>query len=103
MSEIPAPLTYHVERQPRAPKPRKRSAPVFVELTTECQQELNRLDAFLFHRIKQLASPELLELIHAHGDVLSLFDYNTDRTLTLGQWKQVTQHARALIGEVQHD
>lgn len=94
MSQDAKPITYH-----REPKPRQRNAPVFVELTTECEQELNRLEAFLFHKITELASPELLELIYSHGDVMSLFDHDTARTLTLGEWKEVTKHARELIGE----
>lgn len=98
MSQDAKPTTYHTE-----PKPRKRNAPAFVELTTECEAELNRLEAFLFHKIKELASPELMELIYAHGDVMSAFDHDTARTLTLGEWKQTTQRARELIGEVQHE
>lgn len=94
MSQDAKPITYH-----REPKPRQRNAPVFVELTTECELEIDRLEGFLFDKIIKLASPELLELIYTHGDVMSLSDYNADRTLTLGQWKEITQHARELIGE----
>lgn len=94
MSKELNPLTYH-----REPEPRKRHAPTFVELTTATEEELNRLEAFLFHRIIELATPEVLDLIYAHGDVMSVFDHDTDRTLTLGEWRRVTQRARALIGE----
>ena len=99
MSQEAKPLTYHVDRQPRAPKPRKRHAPVFVELTAECEVELNRLEAALFRRIRELASQELLDLIYAHSSIGAIFDHDTARTLTLGEWKDVTKRARELIGE----
>ena len=99
MSQEAKPLTYHVDRQPRAPKPRKRHAPVFVELTAECEVELNRLEAALFRRIRELASQELLDLIYAHSSIGTIFDHDTARTLTRGEWRDVTQRAHELIGE----
>ena len=94
MSQDVKPITYH-----RDPKPRQRNAPTFVELTTECEVELNRLEAALFRRIRELASQELLDLIYAHSSIGTIFDHDTARTLTLGEWKDVTKRARELIGE----